>query len=58
MEVRREGGKGFQDRAGNAEVRDRLREWDKESSRALQQLGQIVWIRILPNVISMTPALT
>lgn len=43
MEVRREGGKGFQDRAGNAEVRDRLREWDKESSRALQQLGQIVW---------------
>lgn len=43
MEVRGEGGKGFQDRAGSAEVRDRLREWDKESSRALQQLGQIVW---------------
>lgn len=44
MEVQGEReGRGSRTRLGAPEVRDKVKRWDKGSSRALQQLGQIVW---------------
>lgn len=44
MEVQGEReGRGSRTGPGAPEVRDKVKRWDKGSSRALQQLGQIVW---------------